>query len=401
MQINGLDPINTPRANTAMRTAFWTRTKSWIWPKLCGSYTSDREVEPHGFTGSVPGLTEFAQGLAEVETPQFGFQIPNLLFKNLVPVRRRELEFDQTRSVVSKAAQVGNRIAEFPEHLFAARLLTADNPLSATVKYEGQTYQQTFDGQPLFSKTHDTIGGGTQSNVIKGSLPKTIALLNAQSWADSAEQMQADISAVIATAQGIRDTSNMPLFPGLDMGENLVVVVPPCLRAIAALAFKTGPNSVINQTTNIAPMFVKDVISTGFLGGSIPSPLTAFNGTISAANQTDYYVFVTHDQVKPFYHQMYRPLRKEDEAPPEGGGNADVAGINGGIIPEAAAMFASSILETTFSNQGASATEDTITKERYLISARWRGNMAYGIWFTAYVVKPVDGLLYVDGPDAF
>ena len=378
-------------ANTAMSRAFFSRAKKWLYPKVCGSYTSVALVEPHAILGAAPPLRRFDGFLRANALPSFSMNIPNPLFKNLLPVDRTEYEGDQTGTMAQLGTQVGVQLAEFPEQLWTAKLLTGSTAGSQTEVFRGTSYTNTLDGQPLFSASHDDwAAGSTQSNILQGTLPSTSSSLVADDWATNAVKMQKDLQVVINALRTVKNTNGLPIYPSLDPADAIVVLVPPVLLPIAKLAFATA-TSVINQTTNIAPTMVKEVVCSGYLAG-LPSP---FDGSaLTPVNETDWYVCVVDDYVKPFYIQLYRPPKNSELFPPD----YDAAEVidkmlkaQSEITVDAATLYASTSVDTTFNRVGANADQATIQSESFWMSARWRGNMAYGPWFTAWRIIPVGG----------
>ena len=383
-------------ANTVMSRAFFPRFKESLYKDLCASYVSTAFVEPHAILGSVPGLKLYNGDLKFASIPSFTLQVPNLLFKNGLSVARSEYEGDQTRTVVSLSAQLGARLAEFPDQLFAKRLISGSTAGSQTQVFNGTSYTLTMDSQPFFSTAHsDWYSGGSQSNIIQGALPATKAALLAQGYAASALQMQQDLQVVLDTLSSVRDNQGIPFYPTIDTKKSVVVIVPRILEPVAALAFRTGSGAVISQTTNIAPMFVKDVKTSGYLGGNFTDPETDAT-IVGPPNPTDYYVLIVDDWVKPFYYQMYRPPNGDELFPRGYDAGAEVdrllkAKSDVPIDVDSATAFASTMVETTFQRVGANGDAYTIQKEAFVMSARWRGNLTYGPWFTAYRIIPASG----------
>lgn len=388
-------------ANTVMSRAYFPRAKKWLYTELCGTYISTSLVEPHAIIGSVPPLQRFSGQLKSAGIPSYSSNIPNELYKNVFHIDQTDLEADQTRTLMQLSTATGVRTAEFPDMLFASKLLkgsvTGDVTAggSVTHTFRGTSYTITIDGVPFFDDSHPTPGlaAGVQSNQIEGSLPTTLAEVNEQSWAESALQMQRDLLAVINAVQTIVDTQGVPLFPSLDPKSAFTVVVPPGLAPIAALAFTTGNGAIINQTTNIAPMYVKKVISSGFLAG-LPDPDNANLKRVSPLNATDWYVLIDDDYVKPFYWQIYRPPTGDELFPRGYNAEAEINRImkaNSDITVAEATVYASTRIDTTFARIGEQADAYTIENEQFLVSARSRGNIVYGPWFTGWRIYPSGG----------
>ena len=392
--VTGTQNANVRAANTVMSRAFFTRAKKWLYPNLSGSYVSTSLVEPHAVIGNVPPLEQFTGLLRSRMLPSFRQDVPNLLYKNALRIRQSQFEGDQTGALVQLSQNMGLTVAEFPDRLLCTRILTGSLASSATVVFDedGQTYNLTLDGQPFFADAHTTWAAQTQSNNIQGTLPLTKALLTADDYATNANKMIRDLQNVLDTIKNVRDNQGQPIYPTIDTKESIVIVVPPILEPIAALAFRTSQEAVINQTTSVAPMFIKGVMSSGYLAGFVGPESN--NADVLPVNATDWYVFIVDDYVKPFYTQLYRPPKDSELMPPGYDAGSEVERIlsqNDGISVDQATVFASTRVDTTFRRIGAEADQATIESESFLMSARYRGNITYGPWFTGYRIKPVGG----------
>lgn len=391
-------------ANTVMASAFFPRARKWVYPRLCGSTVSTRMVEPFVVGGAAPLMQLYKGRTRSRGIPSFKFNSPNLLFKNYLGIKRSAIEMDQTGTVLQYAQQVGLRVAEHPEYLFAKRLLKAAVAGSQTVVYDedGQSYTITVDGKPFFATDHD-ISGSNQSNVVQGTLPNTVAGIDAQDMAMTAQQLIRDFSQVLNAFQTFKDNTGAPINPTLEPEESVVVVVPPVLKPAAQLAFKTagqiggatGTGGSSGGTTNIK--LVKDVISSGLFAG-VPDVESDTLATVSPVNPTDWYAFVVDDLVKPFYSQLFRPKAQGEYFPlgydPEAAANkiiseADSIGVK--ISRDQANLYAATVVEHNLSAMGANAQASVVEGEEFFISGRARGNFVYGPWFTGVRVKPSGG----------
>ena len=363
-------------------------------------------MEPFAFLGAVPPLRQFAPtatggggGLRFNGIPSYSMQVPNILYKMGFQIAQSSFEFDQTRTVVQLSQAAGERLAEFPDQLFCKRILAGSSTTSATVVFDvdGKTYTTTFDGKPFFSNNHlpTKLDGSTQSNIILGNFPITATNFLAQDIATSAQQMVIDFTQVLNAIKKVQDNQGMPIYPTIDTKKAVTVVVPPLLEPVAALAFRSGPPTVIAQTTNIAVQFVKEVLTSGYLAGFSDPEDPSGSTYVNPLNDTDWYVFITTDFVKPFYVQLFKPAQQNDLFPR--GYNADnlisaVTKANGGISVDQATVFASTRIDTTFNKIGANADYQTITTDSFTVSARMRGNIVYGPWYTGWRVKPTNGI---------
>lgn len=392
--VTGTQNANVRAANTVMSRAFFTRAKKWLYPSLSGSYVSTSLVEPHTVIGNVPPLQIYEGQLKRRLLPSFRQDVPNLLWKNALDVRQSQFEGDQTGALVQLSSGMGLSIAEFPDRLLATRILTGSLASSATVLFDedGVTYNLTLDGLSFFNDAHTTYSKFTQSNNIQGTLPLTKVLVTADDYATNANKMVRDLQTILDTIKNVRDNQGQPFYPTIDTKESIVVVVPPILEPIAALAFRTSQEAVINQTTSVAPLFVKEVLSTGYLAGFVGPEDDSQD--VSPRNETDWYVFVVDDYVKPFYTQLFRPKKNSELMPPGYDASTEIDRImsqNDGITVDQATVFASTRVDTTFQRIGAQADVATIDSDSFSMSARYRGNIAYGPWFTGYRIKPVGG----------
>lgn len=396
MRIANLPNSQRKAVNAMLAKAFFPRTKTWLYPRIAGSFTSTSAVEPFSIMGTVPPLRRFNGFLGSRAVLDYGFDSPNLLFKNHVQIDQEAYEFDQTGTLVKHSAALGIRLSEHPDMLLCSRIIKGSNTADKTVKFKGQTYNLTFDGMPFFSEAHDTELGGEQSNIISGSLPQNPPALFAADIETSAKQMQRDFAQVLRRIKTLKDPQGVPLFPTLTPKDNLTIVVPPCLETIAMLAFRPGhASSVITQTTNIFPQLVKDVVCHGYLE-QIIDPETG--DLILPPNATDWYVAIDNDYVRPLYMQMFRPLRDGERNPPDGISNdnivEDVLAAVDGITADAATLWASTRIDTTFNKVGANADRATIETDSFSMSARWKGNCVYGPWFTMFRVIPSGGNIF-------
>lgn len=387
--IGGLSDIQARRANAAMAHAYFPRAKDWLYPSICGSVTSTSLVEPFAVLGAAPGLKKYVNGLKKRGIRTYASNIPNTLFKNIVPIPQTSLEGDQTGTVVQLSAQVGVRLAEFPDQLFCQRLVTGSTAAKAVERFEdGIDYNLTLDGVSFYNTAHPN-GNGVASNIVQGHLPNTSAALLAQDPEVTAKQLQKDLAKVLEAVRNAKDDQGINIYPNIKASANICVVVGSALETAAQLAFRT-PGGVIDQTTNIFPTLVKDVKVSGYLDG-FPDLTKDDGASVDPLNETDWYIMIDDDFVKPLYAQLYRPISGSevvdglDEAV-----DAIINKVNGATVDQAT-LFASTRVDTTFNKVGNNADAFTIENEEFLVSARWRGNFFYGPWFTSWRIIPVGG----------
>lgn len=397
--------LTTRKANTVMAGAFMARAKKWLWVKVCASVITTSLIEDYAIGGALPPLVQYNGQMSSTGIPSWKPRIPNPLANNLAEVDRTELVGDQTRTLMRMVDEMGVKLADYPEQLWVSKLLKGGQASSATQQFNGQSLQVTMDGLPVFGN-HMLDGSTTQSNIIIGGLPIDLAGIYAlPDIAAAAIIMQRDLEKIVYKIKTIKDNNNIPIFPTIETRENILILLPSALEVVGALAFRAsgvigganGSGGTSGSTSTIAPMFVKDVVCSGYLDGGFPDPApnnaSQVGQILSPPYPTTYYVLMTHDRVKPFYMQLFKPVTEGDLFPK--GYNIDSV-INsaikegGGEVTRAmATYFAGALVEHNFNAWGSNATRDVVTTQKHFASAQWRGNVFCGPWFTLYRVDPV------------
>ncbi len=389
----------TRLANGTFMNAFLPRAYKYLFNRIGGSYVSKSLVEPLPIMGTLGHLKRFQGSMTAQSIPTWLQNVPNNLYKTVAELDRSAPELDQTRQIMRIANDAGIRIGQHPDLLTVYRIM---NGSAANSQYEvadnGTKYTITMDGLPFFSASHQTDGKTNQSNIVQGGLPATVNGYQALDEASKAKIMLNDMGTVVQAFKTFKDNTGAPIFPTLDSKTSLVVLTPSLLETVSAQVFAT-PGGVIDMTTGIGHRFVKEVISTGYLDGSVnPNDSSPAAAAVSPLNPTDYYVAVVDDVVKPLYYQIYEPPTPSETLP---FGNsisqardevmrlAAVGGITLGATE--ATIAAAAIVDTTFARVGAQADAYTILNEKYLVSPRVRDNVSYGPWFTMIRVKANGG----------
>lgn len=398
-------------ANVALALSFFPRWRKGFWAKITGETKSTRPVEPFAMLGATPLPRAWLPTGLTPNQPINSFKqfIPNMLLKSFEWVNRYDIEFDQTKTLLGRMNAHGVKLNEVLDYLCAKRIVTGSLASSATATsyFDGLSYNLTFEsGIPPFATNHNTYSGGTQSNIIQGGLPNTLAGVQALSIAAQANQLQLDLQAVITNYCSIKDDKGVLMFPDFDPAKHLVAAVPPCLWMAAKLAFTTpsamiggsaNSNGSYGSTTNITPMFLKDVIMSPLLGGGPDVESQDPSATYAPAAPTMYYYFLKYDLVEPLYFQHYAPLKTNELRP---SGSDPVAEAEAAIkatkaafpdleIPqEAANIFTSSEIDTNISAIGTAAQLDVVANERFFISSRLYGQFFFGPWFLSARIDP-------------
>jgi hypothetical protein len=403
--------------NAAMALAFFPRAKNLLIPRFSAQAVSTSEVEPWAMNGAVPPLSQFRGSHKVAGIPSYNLSVPNTLHKNLVQVKQSSVEFDQTQTTIRLAEQTGLRLAEYVDLLGFKRILsgsTVGDAAKATTATsgvyapagsvtckddEGTAHTLTIDSLPFFSASHTFDGGvTTQSNNIQmgSGMPATKAGVLAQAIDVTANQMASDLQAIIDKIRTVYDNTGTPFFPSLDQSTQITVMVPPFLLMAAHLAFaQLTPqpgDGVINQSTRVAQMFVKEIVSHGYLS-RMPDPERELI-PIAPLNETDWYVLVTDDYVRPMYIQTFRAKTGTELAPPGYSPDAEIdriMALDSSIDVPTATLWASTRVDSTFDRVGQNSDPWTMINEAFMASARYRGNIAYGFWPTFYRLYPANG----------
>jgi hypothetical protein len=393
--------LTTRKVNRAMSLTFFSRAKKWLFPRLTRSYLTTSLDEPHAIGGAFPPMKIWSGGMPSSGMPSWKLEIPNLIAKALLEIRRNEIEADQSDTLLRYADQAGVVLADLPDQLLFKRIMSGGLTSSVTTSQFGKTYTQTMDGLPMFGTNHQLDGVTSQSNEIQGNLgASTVAGITSQDVGQTAQQLQKDLGLIAQYFQTVKNDKNMPIWPTMDLAESIVLVGPPCLAPAFALAFRAAGSIVggssggsNGSSTSIGPMFVKDAITSGYLAG-FNDPESPTNAMILPPTQGSYYAFVVNDYVAPFYLQLFKP-QGGDGFPP----GYDVKAVVNAAMKEAralgveytreqASLFASTIVEHNLGAVGANAQWETVTEEKFFISPRSRLNAVYGPWITALRIDP-------------
>ena len=407
----------TDRAvNRTLAASFFPLAQQWPFMDIVGSAPAYSLLEPFAIGGAVPQMSKFTGGTEIRSIPTYSVSVPLDLYSAGLEIDQTELESDQTGTLVKYAPALGVSCANTPWQVFASKLVKGASTNAAyqtySQVYRGTTYYQTMDSLPVFSTAHTTWSGGTQSNLITGTLPNTVAALNAMSIPEQAKAMQADFNTLLSAIQQVRDTAGVMRYAHLEPEKHIVIAVPPCLRQAARLAFEVG-DGFIQASTSVTPSLVKKVISSGYLaGGNDPAdtntalvPYGSTSGTYASgllANATDWYAFVTNDYVMPWYWLQFiqSPEVRDDIYAGRFDASAalDAMMAKNASLPtgeqitvEAARQFASFRIDATFNKVGMNADYQTIKTRKFYVAGWCRLNLVPGPWHLSWKVKPASG----------
>lgn len=358
--------ITTKGARAIFASSFIVRRRKLIYPKFCEVVDSHVENDFARSIGTVPQLEEVIDEVNDPSLPDFrdySWDWTNRLYKARVAISRDLMDFDQTRQSFKLLHSLGSRLANLPDRIFATRLI-------ADSFYSGEVSSGT--NIKLFSASHlAPIGSSTaQSNIVTGTTPSDFcATATVQAVA---QQILVDFRAAKARLRGFLDDNNQPWHDDDIRAEDMLILCSPLLEGPMKQAFFTRN---INATDNVYQGQVAEVITSNYL----PSASTS-------ADAADWYLIHKNELKRPFVYSRFRKIRDEEI---EDAFGAELESLEQGGMKISMDEFkdlASVQIETNLSHQGMNADADVIENDRFLMGARWRGEMFGGEWRNAVKV---------------
>lgn len=355
--------ITTKGVRAMFISSFITRRRRLIYPKLVDVHDSHVETDFANAIGTVPQMEEV---IDDVNNPlasdfrDYSWEWTNRLYKSKIYLSRPLLEFDQTGQSRTLLHSMAARVANFPDLLFATRLLAGS--------FTGG------DGVSLFSASHPApIGSSTaQSNIVTGTTPTDFCATASE--ATIAQQLKVDFRNVMRQFRTFKDDHNQPWHNDDIKPEDVVIVCSPLLQTPMEQAFLS---KTIGATENVYYGKVKEIITSNYLTASTTS-----------ADSADWYVCIVSEMKRPFFYSRFRKIRDDEIEDYFGSQIYDEAVSGSGEITlEDLKEFASVQIETNLGHQGMNADVDVMQNERFMIAARWRGEMAGGEWRNAIQVS--------------
>ena len=336
--------------------SFITQSRDVIWPEICETIDTFVEKEFFATLGTMPQVKEIEDD-TEVEAEdlrEFTFDFTNKLFKTLVRLKRSLVDFDQTGQSRTLLHSLAGRVSNFPDKRFTTQLRNGTSNLCLT-------------GANFFSTAH-ALGGSapaTQKNLITGNTPTALFDGIATLRPALAERIQADLDLALIEILGWRDDNNEPFFQKI-RPEDLVIVCGPKLFTSIKLALGA---KFINQTDNIFEGFVGQILSSNYL-------------PITGAEAADWYLMYVGHVNRPFIYSRFR-LRTDAEMQDVLRG-MESTGSPFNITMEDLRNLSSVEILTNMGNRGGdNADAHVILHEEFLLAARFRGEVTYGIPWTA------------------
>lgn len=389
--IGNFGNIDARYADASYANAFFPRVRELLYPRVAKMIRATSGIQPMPAIGSIGSFKLFTGNAKATPPKAYNITIPQTIFKLGVEFQQEDVEFDQTGSVLQIVGQMGIRLAEAPDNQLMARILMGSTASATSQLFRGVLYPIAWDTSTSFFSPSHADGS---SNQIAGSLPTTIAALNAQDPGTSVKQLLQDFSAVINLIKTVKDEGGQPRFPTLSLVKNIIVVIPPCLEAYAEVAFLT-PGAIaggtVGSTTVVGSKMVKEVVCNGLLAG-MPNPFTENGVPIAPLNPTDWYVLIDGDYTKPFGITSFAGLKDDDvvNAPSEDVISSLMSAYEG-VSADVATYFASNRIDSNLNKLGNNSDWHSMTTEKLGVFGRLRGNAFYGPSFDAYRIYPTGG----------
>jgi len=338
--------------------SFITQSRDVLYPLFCETVDTYSEREFFATLGTVPQVQQITD---ELEVPfselnEYTFDFTNKLYKSLVRLKRGLVDFDQTGQSRTLLHSMAGRVVNFPDKLAMTRLRNG-------------TAAPCITGANFFSTSH-ALGGlapANQSNLITGNTATT-------SWTgttprpDTAEKVINDLDRALVTMLGWQDDQGEPFYQKI-RPEDLVVVCSPLLYSTMKLALSA---KFIKQTDNVYEGFVGGVYSSNYL-------------PISGAEAADWYLMNVGHVNRPLVYSRFR-MRTDSEMQ-DTLSQFQSAGSPFNITMEDLKNLSSVEILTNLGERGGmNADSHVILHEEFLMAARWRGEVSYGIPWTAIKV---------------
>lgn len=358
--------ITEKGARALFASSFITRRRKLIYPLFCEVVDSHVENDFARSIGTVPQLEEVIDEVNDPALPDFrdySWDWKNRLYKARVAISRDIMDFDQTGQSRKLLHSLGARLANLPDRIFISRLT-------------GGSFNsgESSAGSPiaLFSASHlAPIGSSTaQSNIVTGTTPSDFcATATVQTVA---QQLLVDFRNAKARLRSFYDDNGQPWHDDDIRAEDMIILCSPLMEAAMKQAFFSR---VVNATDNVFQGEVSQVVTSNYITSSS-----------AVATSSTWYLIHKNELKRPFVFSRFRKIRDEEIEDAYG---KELESIEQGGMKISMSEFkdlASITLETNLSHQGMNADADVIENDRFLMAARWRGEMFGGEWRNAVQV---------------
>lgn len=355
-------PITLKGVRAFLLWSFLTKRDTLTYPLFCEVRDSFAKEDFAAALGTVPQLEEVPYASGEPEFDGFNdFRLDwvNRVFKLRVSLSREILDFDLTGQTRKILDSISARVANWPELLFYTRLQAAEASPSIESGMNGNSTIYFFSASHAWYSGQTAMvnlfTGNTTPAFVAGTTPATVAV-----------QLQADFNTALAYLRSFKDDKGQPFHPTEIDPQRLVIVCSPKLAIPMNIAFGA---QVINQTTNMFRGTVR----------IISSPYLPASGTDSC----DWYLFyLTPNGNRPFLYSRFRRI-SDEQIEDFMSVNTDLGGGRttfDGEMLSAMREFSSVEIQSNLASRGTRNEADVILNDRFLLGARWMGEIVPQMW---------------------
>jgi len=333
--------------------SFITQSRDVIYPIFTETVDTYSEKEFFATLGTVPQVQQITD---ELEVPfselnEYTFDFSNKLYKSLIRLKRSLVDFDQTGQSRTLLHSMAGRVVNFPDKLAMTRLRNG-------------SASKCITGSNFFATDHTLGSQSAQSNLLTGNTPTT-------SWTsttprpDTAEKVINDLDRALVQMLSWKDDQGEPFYQKI-RPEDLVVVCSPLLYSTMKLALSA---KFIKQTDNVYEGFVGGVYSSNYL-------------PTSGAEAADWYLMNVGHVNRPLVYSRFR-MRTDSEMQDTLSQFQSTGSPFNITMEDLRNLSSVEILTNLGERGGMNADSHVILHEEFLMAARWRGEVSYGIPWTA------------------
>ena len=225
--------------------------------------TSDGPDEDYGWLGQSPSMSEWIDERKIKSLNDFEYSIPNKPYEATIGVDRDSWDDDRMGAVKTRVQELARKARVHPRKLFFDAL-------------EAGTVALCYDGQPLFSNSHEEGDSGVQDNLLVGT-GTTLA------------QLKADVEAAEAVMLSFKDDTGEPY----NEGEVQIGII--CHPGLKARFEELNTSKQISSSDNSMKGKIKQL---------------TYSSRLTDAN--DWYIADVSNGLKPFIKQLRKAVEFEE-----------------------------------------------------------------------------------------
>ncbi|MBN2560660.1 MAG: Mu-like prophage major head subunit gpT family protein [Phycisphaerae bacterium] len=219
--------VNTGLLTKGLRSEFFNRLEATptYYQDLATRIVSNSDQEQYRWLGTVPQVREWGSGRLAQGLRTESYSVENLKYEATIEVDRDEISDDQTGQIRLRVAELAQRAATHKDYLIAQLLINGET-----------AGNNSYDGVPFFSDSHESGESGTQDNLLTASAQSANS--------PTVDEFKAALEAAIGEMLRFKDDQGEPVFIS---ASGLGVVVPPTMLFPATEAINS---TVIDSRTN-------------------------------------------------------------------------------------------------------------------------------------------------------